>query len=166
MTEQVIYRAPGEGGTRLVGGGDYLTTKLAGAEVGDEMCVWEVTTTPHFGPPLHTHDWAEFFYVLDGEYTFSRIVDGQEERLAAPSGTAVGIPPSVPHTFNNYSDRPARMLIVHAPAGLESFFEVYGVPVEKVGDPLPTGAEPPDPALMGEILPAHGVHLVGTPTHA
>jgi hypothetical protein len=58
------------------------------------------------------------------------------------------------------------MLIVHAPAGLESFFEAYGIPVEKVGDPLPAGAEPPDPALMGEILPAHGVQLVGTPTHA
>lgn len=57
-------------------------------------------------------------------------------------------------------------MIVHAPPGLESFFEAYGVPVENVGDPLPANAESPDPALMGEILPAHGVQLVDTPTHA
>jgi hypothetical protein len=57
------------------------------------------------------------------------------------------------------------MLITHAPAGLESFFEKYGVEVEKVGD-IPAGLEPPDPAQIAEVLTRHGVQLVGVPTAA
>jgi hypothetical protein len=54
------------------------------------------------------------------------------------------------------------MLITHAPAGLESFFEEYGVEVEKVGE-VPEGLEAPDPAQMAQVLPRHGVHIVGVP---
>ena len=34
MSEQVVLRGPGEGGTRLVGGGDYVTYKARSAETG------------------------------------------------------------------------------------------------------------------------------------
>lgn len=68
------------------------------------------------GPELHSHaDEDDSFYVLEGELTF--MVDG-DEAVAGP-GTFVLVPPGVPHTFANRSDRPARMLNVHAPAGFD-----------------------------------------------
>jgi hypothetical protein len=57
------------------------------------------------------------------------------------------------------------MLITHAPAGLESFFEDYGVKVENVGD-VPADLDAPDPKQMAEVLSRHGVHIVGMPAGA
>jgi hypothetical protein len=48
---------------------------------------------------------------------------------------------------------------VHLPAALESFFEEFGVPVERVGD-RPADLEPPDLALMGAALERNGVRVV------
>src|SRR5438477_6352766 len=62
MTEQVIVRGPDEGRTLLVGGGDYVTYKVASAETDGGYFCFEVSTTPGFGPPLHTHDYRECFY--------------------------------------------------------------------------------------------------------
>jgi quercetin dioxygenase-like cupin family protein len=159
MTEAVLFRGPRDGKTWLVGGGDYVTMKTRGSEVDEQFCAFEVATTPGFGPPLHTHDWAEFFYVLEGEYEFQRVVDGDVETIVGGSGSTLSVPPGVPHTFRNSTSGTARMLIVHAPAGLEDFFEAYGVEVARVGD-VPAALEPPDPASMGEILPRYGVHVV------
>ena len=120
---------------------------------------------PGFGPPLHTHDWAETFYILDGEFEFQTLVDGKLETIIGRPGATVYLPRGVPHAFKNSADRISRMLTTHAPAGLESFFEEYGVEVEKVGD-VPAGLEPPDPAQMAEILARHGVQIVEVPIGA
>jgi quercetin dioxygenase-like cupin family protein len=159
MTEPVLFRRPAEGKTWLVGGGDYVTMKTRGSEVGEQFCSFEVATTPGFGPPLHTHEWAEFFYVLEGEYEFQRVVDGDVETIVGGAGATLSVPSGEPHTFRNATSGTARMLIVHSPAGLEDFFEAYGVEVAHVGD-VPAGLELPDPASMGEILPRYGVHVV------
>jgi AcrR family transcriptional regulator/quercetin dioxygenase-like cupin family protein len=158
----VFIRNADEGRTFLVGGGDYVTVKVRGAEVGDEYCMFEASTTPGFGPPLHTHEWAESFYVLEGQFEFQRVAGDRIETITGGPGTTVVVPPGVPHAFRNGLATMSKMLIVHVPAGLESFFEEYGVEVERVGD-VPAGVEPPDPAVMGEILPRHGVELVGGP---
>ena len=42
-----------------------------------------------------------------------------DEELAAPAGTFVLVPPGVEHTFANRTERPVRMLNVHAPAGFD-----------------------------------------------
>jgi quercetin dioxygenase-like cupin family protein len=160
MTEGVVSRRAGEGKTWLVGGGDYVTMKTRGSEVGDEFCAFEVATTPGFGPPLHTHAWAEFFYVLEGEFEFQRVVDGELETIVAAPGATLSVPAEAAHTFKNATQGFARMLIVHAPAGLEDFFEAYGVEVEQVGD-VPEGLAAPDPATMGRVLRDHGVNIVG-----
>ena len=68
MSEQVVVRAPGEGRTLLVGGGDYVTSKVRSAETDGAYFCFEVSTTPGFGPPLHTHAYRELFYVLEGTY--------------------------------------------------------------------------------------------------
>lgn len=55
MSESVIVRGPGEGRTLLVGGGDNVTYKVRSAETDGSYFCFEVSTTPGFGPPLHTH---------------------------------------------------------------------------------------------------------------
>jgi quercetin dioxygenase-like cupin family protein len=163
VSESVIVRNPGEGKTLLVGGGDRVTYKVRSAETGGAYFCFEVSTTPGFGPPLHTHEYRELFYVLEGEYEFTVEQDGELTVVTGTAGTTIAIPPNVPHTFKNASNGPARLFFVHQPAALEEFFEEFGVPVDASGEPL-EDAEPPDPRAMGAALERNGVHLVGART--
>ena len=56
------------------------------------------------GPPLHSHDFDEAFYVLDGELTFQ--VD--QELVVVSNGEVAFARGGAPHTFTNRSGRPAR----------------------------------------------------------
>lgn len=78
-----------------------------------------VTMAPgRHGPGLHVHQHEDdAFYVLDGELTF--VLGEDEERVAAPAGTFVLVPPGVAHTFANRTSSPVRLLNVHAPAGFD-----------------------------------------------
>jgi quercetin dioxygenase-like cupin family protein len=156
MSESVIVRGPGEGRTLLVGGGDRVTYKVRSAETDGSYFCFEVSTTPGFGPPLHTHEYRELFYVLEGEYEFTVERDGELETIIGTPGTTIAVPPNVPHTFKNGSGAPARLLFVHDPAALEGFFEEFGVEdgVE---------AEPPDFGAMAAALERNGVRIVGAP---
>ena len=158
MSESVIVRGPGEGRTLLVGGGDRVTYKVRSVETDGSYFCFEVSTTPGFGPPLHTHSYRELFYVLEGEYEFTIERDGKTETITGTAGTAVAVPPDVPHTFKNGTAAPARLLFVHQPAALEEFFEDFGAPVDADGDP-----EPPDFPAMAAALERNGVHIVGAP---
>jgi quercetin dioxygenase-like cupin family protein len=155
MSESVIVRGPGEGRTLLVGGGDLVTYKVRSAETDGSYFCFEVSTTPGFGPPLHTHAYRELFYVLEGEYEFTVERDGELETITGAPGTAIAVPPNVPHTFKNGSGAPARLLFVHEPAALEEFFEEFGAPLDDENDP-----EPPDFAAMAAALERNGVHIV------
>lgn len=162
MSERVIVRADREGRTLLVGGGDRVTYKARSAETGGGYFCFEVSTTPGFGPPLHQHDYRELFYVLEGEYEFTFEEDGRLETVTRGQGTAVAIPPGVPHTFKNGSAAPARLLFVHQPAALEEFFEEFGVPVEEDGRTA-DDADPPDFGAMAAALERNGVRVLGAP---
>jgi quercetin dioxygenase-like cupin family protein len=162
VSEHVIVRGPGEGKTLLVGGGDRVTYKVRGAETSDSYFCFEVSTVPGFGPPLHTHEYRELFYVLEGEYEFTFERDGELEQLCCGAGTSLAVPPNVPHTFKNASGGPARLLFVHQPAALEEFFEEFGVPVDGSGE-LQDGVQPPDPRAMIAALERNGVRVVGAP---
>ena len=159
MSKQVIVRAPGEGRTLLVGGGDYITYKVRSAETGGAYFCFEASTTPGFGPPLHTHSYQELFYVLDGRYEFTLEREGRLERIVGGPGTAIAVPPNAPHTFKNASGDLGRLLFVHQPAALEEFFEEFGVPVARPGD-MPDDVEPPEHAAMAAALERNGVHVV------
>ena len=165
MNGAVHSCGPGEGRIFLVGGSDSVTFKVRGKDVADDFCQFEVAVTPGFGPPLHTHDWSESFYILDGEFEFQTLVGDEMKTIIGRPGATIYLPRGVPHGFKNSADQISTMLITHAPAGLESFFEEYGVEVAGVGH-VPAGLEPPDPAQMAEVLPRHGVQLVGVPAGA
>src|SRR5881227_1326619 len=106
MTEAVVVRGPGEGRTLRVGGGDRVTYKVRSSETDGSYFCFEVSTTPGFGPPLHTHSYRELFYVLEGEYEFTVKHDDRLETFTGAAGTSVAIPPNVPHTFKNASNHP------------------------------------------------------------
>jgi quercetin dioxygenase-like cupin family protein len=50
---------------------------------------------PHSGPRLHSHDWDETFYVIEGDLSFKM----NEEVLSAKEGTLVHFPAGTIHNF-------------------------------------------------------------------
>jgi len=164
MKENVVIRGAGEGRTMLIGEQEYITYRARSAETGNAYFAFELSSAaPGFGPPLHAHDYRELFSVLEGEFEFTIERDGELETLVGGPGTTIHVPPNVPHTFS--SRGAGRLLFVHTPAGLEEFFEEFGVPVERVGD-VPDGFEPPEPAAMGAALERNGVRILGMPQAA
>lgn len=103
-----------------------LTIKCGAKETFGTWALTHLTVPPHFvqqAPPphFHTRD-EEAFYILDGTITFW--INGQD-RLA-PKGTFVKMPRYLLHKFSNPSDTPAAMLVIGAPAGVETFlWEIY-----------------------------------------
>jgi quercetin dioxygenase-like cupin family protein len=134
------------------GGGIYRFV-ITALQTGSTVFAFEATEPPGGGPPLHIHTREEeFFFVLEGEFTFW--LDGQVAKRSA--GEAAFVPRGMPHCFRNCSDKPARMLILFTPGGIEGFFEY--------GTPLADGSAPPDNLLLERIAalgPAHGLEVLG-----
>jgi quercetin dioxygenase-like cupin family protein len=109
---------PGEG-QKLHIRNEAIYIKLSGEETAGACAVLESWTPPGGGPPMHRHTREdECFYVLEGEYEF-RV---GEQTMRAPAGTLVFGPRGIPHSFKNIGDKPARMLGLIQPAGLENLF--------------------------------------------
>jgi mannose-6-phosphate isomerase-like protein (cupin superfamily) len=123
--------------------------------------LWEAVVMPGGGPPPHVHSREEEgFYVVEGELT---VYVGDRE-VRATAGSFVNMPVGVAHRFRNNGDRPARMLILVAPGGLEAMFRRTGTPVADPTAPIgpPTAAEV---ARVLEVAPEYGVTLLGPPPH-
>jgi quercetin dioxygenase-like cupin family protein len=125
MNEPFVL-TPGAGETIDGPVGGPLTFKLRGGQSGGSLTVFENVIPPAEGPPLHTHaNEDEAFYVLEGCLRY-RLGD---EINQAPEGSFVFVPRGVRHCFQNVGDRPARLLVIFTPAGIERFFERFaGVP--------------------------------------
>ena len=84
--------------------------ELVGDEIGGiAASVIFVDAEPGQGPQLHKHAYAELFFVLEGEATFS---DGRERRVVGPGGVVV-VPPAQPHGFVNSGRGRLRQIDVH-----------------------------------------------------
>jgi quercetin dioxygenase-like cupin family protein len=135
-----MIRKPGEGRTLAVVG-DVYRFLATGEDTAGTYAMWEAIVPPGGGPPPHVHTREEEgLYILEGEITFQI----NDERLVATAGMFANMPVGTPHSFKNESDRPARMLISAAPAGLERMFFEFGVP-------LADGATTASPPTMEEI---------------
>jgi quercetin dioxygenase-like cupin family protein len=88
------------------------------------------------GPPLHTHDFDEAFYMLEGELIFQV----EDELFTKRAGEFTFVPRNVAHALANHSDADARYLLVCTPAGLERLFARIAATSQ--------GIEPPDWALQ------------------
>lgn len=153
-SKQPTFRTPGAGRTIGVVG-DVYRFLATGEDTNGTYALWESLVPPGGGPPPHVHSREEEgFYVLEGEITFTV----GDEKIVVTAGTFANMPVGTPHSFKNESDRPARMLISVAPAGLEKMFFEFGVPLADGA----TAAPPPSPQEIEKLLevaPKYGIEI-------
>jgi quercetin dioxygenase-like cupin family protein len=113
--------------------GDTYTILLTGKDAAGRFCLIDMHLPPGGGPPPHRHDFEETFSVLEGELeaTFRGV------KQIVRAGETIHIPANAPHTFQNASSRPVRMLGICAPAGPQEFFIAIGAPVASRTTPPP-----------------------------
>jgi hypothetical protein len=83
-----------------------------------------------------------------------------DQRLVAGAGTFDNMPAGTLHSFKNETDRPARMLISVAPAGLEQMFLEVGHPVlQEAPSPseCPSATEEIEKFLS--VAPRYGIEI-------
>src|SRR5262249_22364715 len=96
----------------------------------------------------------EGFYILEGEITFT--ING--ERVMATAGMFANMPVGTPHSFKNESNKPAKMLVSVAPAGLAKMFIEIGVPLtDGATTALPPTREDIEKLLA--IAPKYGIEI-------
>ena len=100
-----------------------------GTRYGNVEFLARTADTPRFtfgiisfqaGRTLESHihpDEDDSFYILDGEIVFT--LGEQDDEVVAGPGTFVLVPPGIEHGFRNDTDRPVRILNVHAPGGFD-----------------------------------------------
>ncbi len=124
---------------------------LHGEETGGQVSVTEIVVPPHTaGPPLHTHDFDEAFYMVDGELIF-QVEDALVTRGAGELSFA---PRNIAHTLANHSDAPARYVLVCTPAGFERHWARMAAEAAGV-EPPPWALQPiPEVTVVGPQIAA------------
>ena len=96
---RVVLRGPGDGDAinlPMEGLQARIIRKASRSETSGHWALGEAWQDAGFENPAHTHDEAEAFYVLEGEYTF--YTDAEPAEGIGP-GTFVFIPPGAVHGF-------------------------------------------------------------------
>jgi mannose-6-phosphate isomerase-like protein (cupin superfamily) len=89
---------------------DLAERELVGDDYGEiPASVIFVDAQPGHGPSLHKHAYAELFFVIEGEATFT---DGVDERVVR-AGETVIVSPDQPHAFVNTGSGRLRQIDVH-----------------------------------------------------
>jgi quercetin dioxygenase-like cupin family protein len=162
LTRRLVVAQPGRDVSlpRVALVGDMYTILLTGKDTAGRYCLIDMRVPPGGGPPPHRHDFEETFIVLEGEVEFT--FRGQKSVVLA--GAAVHIPANAPHLFRNTSDRPARLLCLCSPAGVEEFFLAVGDRIDS------RTAKPPELDEAGKaawiekvkaLAPQYGTELLG-----
>jgi mannose-6-phosphate isomerase-like protein (cupin superfamily) len=128
-------------------------TFVLGAEDTDGRLEWiEATVEFGDGPPYHVdHKFDEVFHILEGEIKFK--LDGELVDLGR--GDTLFIPRGVPHTFTNpYRDRPAKIIGLNVPAGLEAFLRLWNEL---------SASGTPDEGAIAELAARFGGEVCGPP---
>lgn len=99
--------------------GNTVRLLATSADTGGAWSLIDYWAAPRFaGPPLHWHaETLEAFFVLEGVLEI-----WLGEKVRAPAGTFVFVPPGVLHTCANPEDAPARFLALLSPDGFEVYF--------------------------------------------
>ncbi|CAN5479358.1 hypothetical protein BH11PLA2_BH11PLA2_47670 [soil metagenome] len=149
-----VLRTQSDGRTIAVVG-DVYRFLATGEDTNGKYAIWEAIVPPGGGPPPHSHSREEEgFFILEGEITF-QIGD---QRIFATAGMFANMPVGTSHSFKNESDRPAKMLISVAPAGLEQMFFEVGVPVAQGVTTTPPPSKAEIEKLL-EVAPKYGIEI-------
>jgi quercetin dioxygenase-like cupin family protein len=113
-----LYMLHDEEGQRLESLGALVLLKATWEQTGGMFNLFEVSCPPGYATALHIH-YAEdvAVYVLEGALTFFWGTEPQ----AAVAGSYLYQPRGIPHGFRVEGKRPARMLYLTFPAGLDRF---------------------------------------------
>jgi mannose-6-phosphate isomerase-like protein (cupin superfamily) len=134
--------------------GETIFVKVSSADTTGTFEVVEEITPPQGGPPLHLHKREEeWLYVVEGKFLFQ--INGQETQASV--GDSVFLPRGVPHTFQNVSNLPGRLLGVVAPGGLEHFFRALAQICAE---------GPPAATVLSPLFGKYGLELLGPPLAA
>jgi mannose-6-phosphate isomerase-like protein (cupin superfamily) len=114
-------RRPGE--ARSVPG-HFAVVKVGSDETDERFCMLEATLADRgLTSRLHRHNsCAESWFVVDGALEFC----SGNERIHAPAGSFVFVPPTAPHTFGNAGPGEARIVSFYAPGGMDRFIAELG----------------------------------------
>jgi quercetin dioxygenase-like cupin family protein len=105
-----------------IAGGNYRII-ISGKQTDGEYAVIEMSVPPGAGPNPHSHaDFAETFYVLEGEVSFKSELGS----YVAKKNSFINIPKGgIVHGFKNLSNETAKLLCTVTPAGLDGLFEEF-----------------------------------------
>ncbi len=132
--------------------GASATLLAVGEDTQDRLAVVESAPVPGApGLPPHRHrNSDEALYVLEGEVRIrvaGRTVD-------APSGSFAFIPRGTVHAFWNPGVRPARVLVIFVPAGLERY-------LSETANAFVASGGAPDPDTLRAIRAKHDTEFAG-----
>ncbi|HLM37005.1 MAG TPA: cupin domain-containing protein [Gaiellaceae bacterium] len=134
MAGRVVRTTAGETGRSWWGPGDMYTFLVTGEESGGSMFALDCLVGAGGGPPPHRHlAEDELFTITEGSITFTA---GEETRPVS-AGQSVFIPRGTRHLYRNEGTKPARMIAVYTPAGMEGWFREICSPVDDPSLPLP-----------------------------
>ncbi len=145
MTSKPFVLKPADRKPALNVLGSKMTVLASGSDIEDQQIVVQVGDEG-MGPPPHSHDWDESFYIVRGEVVFT----SEGETTLCPAGTLVHFPAGTVHAFRI------------GPGGAE-MVEITGkrsnaVPMFTALDrELPPG--PPDVAKAIQVLGENGVKV-------
>ena len=140
--------------------GDTYTILLKGEDTAGRCTLIDMHVPQGGGPGPHRHDFEEMFTILEGEIE----VTFRGEKSTVRAGETLNIPANAPHSFTNASDRPARLLCMCSPSGLEEFFMAVGVPVDSRTAAPPELDEAAQAAFVAkaqELAPQYRTELLG-----
>ena len=135
--------------------GEETLVKVSAADSDGQLAFFHLVAPPMSGPPRHVHSREdELFYVLEGELVFE--LDGARHTVGA--GDTVYLRRGVVHAYQNFTLRPARLLIATTPGEFSGFFVDL------------SAATPPGgiPALevLNTISDKYGITMLGPPMTA
>jgi len=146
MSKEAVILKNGEGESMSVLGAG-VRFLLPAEKTDRNFSLMEVELPKDQGPPPHDHPWDEAYYVLDGDVWF--LVDDIEQVFSA--GDFIYAPGGTVHSFRGAGDRPARVLVMDAPATAEGFFREANREVVNI---------PEDLAKVPTIGLKHGMHFL------
>lgn len=145
MSSKAFILKPGDRSPTLNVIGTRVTVLASGPEIQDQQITVQ-SGDEGMGPPPHSHDWDESFYVIKGQIEFTC---GGETAMCT-AGTLVHVPAGTIHAFS-YGPGGGEMLEI---TGKQS----NAVPMFTALDrEIPPG--PPDVAKVIQVLGEHGVNV-------
>lgn len=149
-----LVSLPGEGRS-VTATGSTMTVKCAGSDTGGLWSLTHISVPARFiqqAPPPHYHTRdEEAFYVTEGTITF----EIGDRTIRAPAGSLVKFPRHLIHQFSNPDDKPAAVLVIGSPAGIEDFLvDIYNL--------LAQGQ--PDVEKLNEVFGRYGLVIPPKPS--